>query len=52
MLKNININIYKTTVLPAVLYGCETWSHTLRDEDRLRLFENRLFRREFGPKRD
>jgi hypothetical protein len=39
-------------ILPAVLYGCETWSLTLRDEHRLRIFENRVLRRIFGPKRD
>jgi hypothetical protein len=38
--------------LPVVLYGCETWSHTLREEHRLRVFENRVLRRIFGPKRD
>jgi len=38
--------------LPVVLYGCETWSLTLREERRLRVFENRVFRRLFGPKRD
>jgi hypothetical protein len=38
--------------LPAVLYGCETWSLTLREEHRLRVFENRVLRRIFGPKRD
>jgi hypothetical protein len=38
--------------LPVVLYGCESWSLTLRDEHRLRVFENRVLRRIFGPKRD
>jgi hypothetical protein len=37
---------------PVVLYGCETWSLTLREEHRLRVFENRVLRRTFGPKRD
>jgi hypothetical protein len=46
------INIYRTTILPVVLYGCETWSLTLREERRLRVFENRVLRRVFGPKRD
>ena len=46
------IKIYRTTILPAVLYGCETWSLTLREERRLRVFENRVLRRVFGPKRD
>jgi hypothetical protein len=50
--KNIKIRIYKTIILPVVLYGCETWSLTLRDEHRLRVFENRVLRRIFGPKRD
>jgi hypothetical protein len=44
--------IYKTTILPVVLYGCETWSPTIREEHRLRVFENRTLRRIFGPKRD
>jgi hypothetical protein len=45
-------NVYKTTILPLVLYGCETLSLTLREEHRLRVFENRVLRRIFGPKRD
>jgi hypothetical protein len=45
------IRICKTIILPVVLYGCETWSLTLRDEHRLRVFENRVLRRIFGPKR-
>jgi hypothetical protein len=44
--------IYKTIILPVVLYGCETWSLTLRKEHRLGTFENRVLRRIFGPKRD
>jgi hypothetical protein len=47
----IKIKIYKTIILPVVLYGCETWSLTLMEEHRLRLFENRVLRRIFGPKR-
>ena len=50
--KNLKIKIYRTIILPVVLYGCETWSLTLREEHRLRVFENRVFRRVFGPKRD
>ena len=42
----------RTIILPVVLYGCETWSLTLREERRLRVFENRVLRRAFGPKRD
>ena len=42
----------KTIILPVVLYGCETWSLTLREESRLRVFENRILSRVFGPKRD
>jgi hypothetical protein len=49
--KNVEIRIYKTVILPVALYGCETWSLTLREEHRLRVFENRVLRR-FGPKRD
>ena len=44
--------IYRTTILPFVLYGCETWSLTLREERRLRVFENMMLKRKFGPKRD
>ena len=43
---------YRTIILPFVLYGCETWSLTLREEHSLRVFENRVLRRIFGPKRD
>jgi hypothetical protein len=49
---NLKIKIYKTVILPVVLYGCETWSLTLREEHRLRVFENRELRRIFGPKRE
>jgi hypothetical protein len=48
----VKIKIYKTIILPVVLYGCETLSLTLREEYRLRVFENRVIRRIFGPKRD
>jgi len=50
--KNINLKIHRNIILPVVLYGCETWSLTLREKRRLRLFENRMLRRIFGPKRD
>jgi hypothetical protein len=50
--KNLKIKIYRTIILPVVLYGCETWSLTLREERRLRVFENRVLRKLFGPKRD
>ena len=50
--KNIKINIYRTIIFPVVLYGCENWSLILREERRLRLFENRVLRRIFGPKRN
>jgi hypothetical protein len=50
--RNLKIKIYKTRLLPAVLYGCETWSLKLREEHRLRVFENRVLRGIFGPKRD
>jgi hypothetical protein len=48
----LKIKIHKTIILPVVLYGCETWSLVLREEHRLRVFENRVLRRVFGPKRD
>ena len=50
--KTLKIKIYRTIILSVVLYGCETWSLTLREECRLRVFENRVLRRLFGPKRD
>jgi hypothetical protein len=50
--KNVKVRIYKTIILPVFLYGCETWSLTLREEPKLRVFENRVLRRIFGPKRD
>jgi hypothetical protein len=48
----VKVKIYKTIILPVVLYGCETWSLTLREEHRLRVFENRVLKRIFGPKRN
>ena len=50
--KNLRSKIYRTIILLVVVYGCETWSLTLREERRLRLFENRVLRRILGPKRD
>jgi hypothetical protein len=50
--KNVKIKIYRTIILPVVLYGCENWPLTLREKCRLRVFENRVLRRIFGPKRD
>ena len=50
--KSIKIKIYRTIMLPLVLYGCETWSIILREERGLRVFKNRVLRRIFGPKRD
>ena len=50
--KNLKIKIYRTIILFVVLYGCETWSLTLREGRRLRVFENRVLRRLFEPKRD
>ena len=46
------IKVYRTIILPVVLYGCETWSLTLKEERRLRVFENRVLRKVFGPKRN
>jgi hypothetical protein len=48
----IRIRVYKTIILPVVLYECETWSLALKEKHRLRVFENRVLRRIFGPKRD
>jgi hypothetical protein len=50
--RNVKVKIYKTIILPVVLYGCEIWSLTLREGQRLRVFENRVLRKIFGPKRD
>jgi hypothetical protein len=50
--KNLKIRIYMMIILPVVLYGCETWSLTGREEHRMWVFENRVLRRIFGPKRD
>jgi hypothetical protein len=50
--KNLKIIIYKTIILPVILHGCETWSLTLREEHRLRVFENRVLRKIFGSKWD
>jgi hypothetical protein len=50
--KNLKIKIHRTIILAVVLYGCETWSLTLREERRLSVLENRVLRRIFGPRRD
>jgi hypothetical protein len=50
--RSVKVKIYKTIMLTVVLCGCETWSLTLREEHRLRMFENRVQKRIFGPKRD
>ena len=50
--KNLKIKIYRTIILSVVLYGCETWSLTFQEERKLRVFENMMLRRIFGPRRD
>jgi len=50
--KNLKIKVYRTVILTVVLYGCETWSLTLREERKLRVLENTVLRRIFGPRRD
>jgi hypothetical protein len=50
--KNLKVRIYKTIILLVVVYGCETWSLTVREEHKLKVFENRVLRSIFGPKRD
>jgi hypothetical protein len=50
--RKLKVKIYRTIILPVVLYGCKTWSLTLREEHRLRVFDNRVLRGIFGPKRD
>ena len=51
-LLNLKIKIYRTIILPVVLYGCKTWSLTFRDDRRVRVFEKRVLRRMFGHKKD
>jgi hypothetical protein len=50
--RNVKVKIYKTIILPVVLYGCETWFLRLREQPRLTVFKNRVLRRIFGSKRD
>ena len=50
--KNLKIKIHRTIIFPVVLYGCETWLLSLREERKLRVFENMVWRRIFGPRRD
>ena len=50
--KNLKFKIYRTIILPVVLYGCETWSLTLREKRKLKVYENMVLRRIFGPRRD
>ena len=50
--QNLKIKMYRTIILPVVLYGCETWSLTLMEERKLRVFENMVLRRIFGPRRE
>jgi hypothetical protein len=50
--KNVKVRIYKTIILPLVLYGCETWFMTVREKHKLKVCENRVLRRTFVPKRD
>jgi hypothetical protein len=49
--KNIKMRLYETIIMPVVLYGCETWSLTVREEHRLRVFENRVLRRNLGEEK-
>jgi hypothetical protein len=50
--RNVKVKLYNTIILPVVFYGCETWPLTLREEHKLRVFENRVVRSISGPKRD
>jgi len=52
LFKNLKINLYRNVILPVVLYGCETWSLTLREERKLKVFQNMVLRRIFGPRRE
>jgi hypothetical protein len=51
-LKNVKIIIYKIIILPVILFGCKTWSLALKEKHKLRVFENRVLRRAFGPRSD
>jgi hypothetical protein len=51
-MQKYKIKLYRTIILPVVLYGCETWSLILREELKMRVFENKMLRRIFGPKRE
>jgi hypothetical protein len=48
----VKVRLYKTIILPVLLYECDTWSQSLREERRLRVFENRVLKSVFGPRRD
>jgi hypothetical protein len=50
--KNVKVRIYRTIILPMVLYECETWSLIVSEDHKLRVFENRVLTRKFGPKKD
>jgi len=52
VIQNLKTKIYRTIILPVVLYGCEAWSLTAKEERKLRVFENMVVRRIFGPRRD
>jgi hypothetical protein len=52
LFRNVKVKIYKSIIWPVVLFGCETWSLTVREEHRLRVFENRVLRGIFGSERD
>ena len=52
LIKNLKIKVYRNVILLVVLYGCEIWSLKLREESKLRVFENMVWKRIFGPKRD
>ena len=50
--RKLKLKIYRTVILPVILHGCESWSTTLADEQKLRVFENKVLRKIYGPKRD
>jgi len=52
LLKNLKIKMYRTVIVPVVFYGCETWLLTLREERKLKVSDNMVLRRIFGPRRD
>jgi hypothetical protein len=52
LIRKVKIKVHRTIILPVAVYGCKTWSHTLKEKKKLQVFENRVLRKIFGPQRD